>query len=65
MDQDRTEIVKRLAFSLEERTGRISPIDCAKERGWLDQDGAPTAEGLQVAEALSEQSETRSVFRLS
>jgi len=35
----------------------------AQKRGWLDQDGRPTAEGRRLIEALIEQKEQRSVFR--
>lgn len=39
------------------------PLGYARERGWIDADGAVTRAGEDLIEALSEQAGTRTVFR--
>ena len=45
------------------RNPSTSPEVFAKERGWLDDQGNPTADGRELVEALSGQDGTRSAFR--
>ena len=39
------------------------PEETARNRGWLDADGEPTQEGIDVLENLADQAGTRSAFR--
>ncbi len=43
--------------------GGTAAEDVARRRNWLDAAGRPTEEGLELVEALSDQSRTRTVFR--
>jgi glutamate synthase domain-containing protein 2 len=45
------------------RDGGTGAEDVARRRNWLDAAGRPTEEGLELVEALSDQSRTRTVFR--
>jgi len=40
-----------------------SPDAIAKSRNWLDADGKPTEEGLELVAALEDQEDTRTVLR--
>jgi len=40
-----------------------SARDVALRRGWIDHDGDPTLAGQELIRELSDQSDTRSVFR--
>jgi hypothetical protein len=40
-----------------------SPVEAARSRGWLDENGEPTQEGRDLLQALDEQRQTRSALR--
>ena len=64
MKHEATNLLTIFAHSLAEGTSASSPLQMARERGWIDGRGNLTPEGLALSEALSEQSGTRSVFRI-
>ena len=45
------------------RSASTPPEMFARERGWLDEQGNPTSDGIELVEALSGQYGTRSAFR--
>lgn len=63
MDQAQLSLLAMLVASFGADTSHTSPLDFAKERGWVDPDGRLTNEGSALLEAMAEQSGARSVFR--
>lgn len=64
MDDSASTVLAMFAYGLADGGGDGSPLACAQERGWLDADGRPTADGLELANALSDQTGTRSALRV-
>lgn len=63
MGSEASDLLSVFAHSLA-GDGDSSPLECAQERGWVDAEGEPTVEGLDLSRALAEQSGTRSAFRM-
>jgi len=57
-------ILENYAVLLGDAPDQAGAFGAAVAKGWLDEDGAPTAEGKDVAKALGDQKDTRSVFRI-
>ncbi|MEM8770675.1 MAG: hypothetical protein AAGD92_03390 [Pseudomonadota bacterium] len=56
-------LLKFSALFTDAQSGK-SPMDCAIERGWVNDYGELTPSGKQTAIALEEQSKTRTAFRI-
>lgn len=52
-----------LAFAAHLEGPMTDPMTKALQRDWLDQTGAPTADGIALVSALTDQDGTRTVFR--
>lgn len=63
MDQAQSSLLAMLLASFGTGTSHASPLDFAKERGWVDPVGRLTDEGSELLQAMAEQSAARSVFR--
>lgn len=61
MKQDVTPTI--VAFTAHLGDPQDDPVRKARERGWICEANAPTGDGLALAEALADQSGTRSTFR--
>jgi hypothetical protein len=63
-DTEQTARTQILAFAGHVgRSDGAEAEEIARRRNWLDAAGRPTGEGLELVEALSDQSQTRTVFR--
>ena len=63
MDQAQPSLLAMLVASFGTGISHASPLDFAKERGWVDPDGRLTDKGSELLQAITEQSAARSVFR--
>lgn len=63
MDQAQPSLLAMLVASFGAGISHASPLDFAKDRGWVDPDGRLTDEGSELLQAMMEQSAARSVFR--
>jgi hypothetical protein len=52
-----------VAFASQVGRAETPPEEKARRRGWLDAEGAPTDQGLELLESLGDQRSTRTVFR--
>ena len=63
MKQDNVTVLTNFAHNLVGYSGGQLPLQIAVQQGWIDEAGEPTTLGLELALALEEQQNTRSVFR--
>lgn len=56
-------VLTNFAHNLVGYSGEQTPFQIAVQQGWIDKAGKPTTLGLELAVALEEQQNTRSVFR--
>lgn len=64
MDQDTFNLLTMFAQGFTSTDDGTKPLDYAMAQGWVDAKGDLTREGSELAQALSDQTRTRSVFRI-
>lgn len=64
MDQSLSSLLAVLVAGFTAGAWQGSPLEFARERGWVDVEGQLTAEGSALVQAMAEQSTAHSVFRL-
>jgi hypothetical protein len=63
-EQEQTALHRILAFAAHvAQGGQTDAADVARSRNWIDAEDRPTPEGLDLFAALSDQAQTRTVFR--
>lgn len=63
-DLSMRQAIALFAANLSSDPGDQNVLKEARERGWIDENDELTKSGREVIEALSDQDQTRSVFRL-